>query len=152
MADDLVRCQYCWRRFRLPVAAPEPPRCGFCAQALPWITRADEDSFADAVALQAVPVVVEVRAEWSGPCRLTGPVLERIARERAGLMKLVRVDVDQAPALPRRLAVAALPTLVVLRDGDMVARRSGAVTAGSLRRWIGEILGVPVPERELVPG
>lgn len=132
-------------------AAVDPPRCGRCERLLPWLARVDEQSFTPAVTLVSIPVVIDLRASWCGPCRVVSPALDRIARERAGLMKLVRVDVEEAPALSRLLAVDVLPTLMVMRDGEVVARRAGAASAGALRRWVREALGapVPVPEREL---
>ena len=150
MAGNVVRCQYCWRGYRVLAVASEAPRCGDCEQPLPWVARADGQSFTEAITMVSVPVVVDLRASWAGPCRLASPVLDRIARERAGLLKLLRVDVDEAPRLSRLLSVETLPTLVVMRDGEVLARRAGAASAAAFRRWVREALSVavPAPERE----
>ncbi|HEY8453500.1 MAG: thioredoxin family protein [Micromonosporaceae bacterium] len=99
-----------------------------------------EDTFAEAVTSTRAPVLVDLTASWSPRCRLVSPTLNRIARERPGAVKLVRVDVEAAPGLARRLAVEVVPTLLVLRDGEEVARRAGAASAAHLRRWIGQTL------------
>jgi thioredoxin 2 len=64
------------------------------------------------------------------------PALESVARDLAGQVKLVKVDVDQSPQLSRRFAVQAVPTLLVLRDGQVIARQSGAAPAGVIREWV----------------
>jgi len=68
------------------------------------------------------------------------PALEQVAGELAGRVKLVKVNVDDAPRLSERFAVRAVPTLMVMRDGRVVARQSGAVPAAALRRWVEQAL------------
>ena len=87
-----------------------------------------------------VPVVVDLWAPWCGPCRVVGPVLEQLATEFAGRCKLVRVNVDDAPATSRRFDVRGVPTLVAMRDGHEVGRQVGAAPADQLRRWIGTVV------------
>jgi thioredoxin 2 len=83
-----------------------------------------------------VPVLVDFWADWCGPCRMVSPVLDTLARERAGAIKLVKVDVDASPALSRRFDVQAIPTLMVLVDGKVAARQAGAAPAPALRSWL----------------
>ena len=87
-----------------------------------------------------IPVVVDLWAPWCGPCRMVSPELERVARELAGKVKLVKVNVDEAPNLARRFGVQAVPTLLVLRDGQVIARQAGAAPAPALRRWVEQAL------------
>lgn len=140
MVDDVVRCHTCGRGHRVPATVCEPPCCDGCGHHLAWVTRVDEDTFAEAVTLSRAPVLVDLTASWSPRCRLVSPVLDRIARQLPGAVKVVRVDVETAPALARRLSVAVVPTLIVLRDGEEVARRAGAASAAHLRRWVGHTL------------
>ena len=79
-------------------------------------------------------MLVDLWAEWCGPCRQVSPALARLARERAGQVKLVKVDVDRAPMLSQRYDVQAIPTLIVLRGGEVIALQTGAAPANVLAR------------------
>ncbi len=81
-------------------------------------------------------MVVDLWAPWCGPCRVVGPSLEQLAGELAGQVKLVKVNVDEAPGVQRRFAVQGIPTLVVLRDGREVGRKVGAAPVAELRSWL----------------
>ena len=87
-----------------------------------------------------MPVLVDLWAVWCAPCRQVSPVLARLARERAGQLKLVKVDVDKAPELSERFDVQAVPTLLVLRGGEVVARHTGAAPAKILGEWLDRAL------------
>ena len=89
-----------------------------------------------------MPVLVDLWAVWCAPCRQVSPVLARLAHERAGQLKLVKVDVDQAPELSQRFDVQAVPTLLVLRGGEVVARQTGAAPAHTLREWLDRALAL----------
>ena len=135
-AAELVTCPHCGRRNRVPVAAAGVPRCGNCHQPLPWIVAAGDDSFAEIAEAASLPVVVDMWAPWCGPCRLVSPALTQLATELAGRVKLVKVNVDESPKLQQRFAVQAIPTLMVLRHGQVVAQRAGAVPLADLRAWV----------------
>jgi thioredoxin 2 len=141
MAESrIIECPHCGKKNRVPPAASGIPRCGNCHQPLPWIADAGDDSFAEVVEQSTLPVVVDLWATWCGPCRMVSPALERVARELAGKIKLVKVDVDQAPKLSERFAVQAVPTLMVVRGGNVIARQPGAAPAGVLRKWVEDAL------------
>ena len=137
---SLIACPHCGKRNRVPVSAGSVPKCGNCHQRLPWIADAGDDDFAEVAERAPVPVLVDLWATWCGPCRMVSPALERLATERAGELKLVKVDVDQAPRLSQRFEVRAVPTLMVLRDGQVLARQPGAAPEPALRTWLDQAL------------
>jgi len=133
METDIVTCPHCGKRNRVPAAAAGKPRCANCHQWLPWIAAAGDGDFADVAEKSSVPVLVDLWAPWCGPCRMVSPALEQLAAERAGQLKLVKVDVDKAPAISQRFTVQAVPTLLLLDHGQILARQAGAID-GSDRR------------------
>ena len=135
-----VTCPHCRKRNRVPAVADGVPKCGNCHQALPWIVDAGDDDFAEVAERAPVPVLVDLWATWCGPCRMVSPALERLATERAGKLKLVKVDVDKAPRLSQRFEVRAVPTLMVWRGGELLARQPGAAPEPALRSWLDEAL------------
>ena len=136
MPARVIACPHCGKRNRVPAAATGVPRCGNCHQPLPWIAEASDDDFAEVAEKAGTPVLVDLWATWCGPCRMVSPVLEQLATEYAGRLKLVKVDVDRSPRLSERFAVQAVPTLLLLRDGQVVRRQAGAAPAPALRSWL----------------
>jgi thioredoxin 2 len=143
MKSTTVVCEHCGHTNRLPAAAKGSPRCGNCHRPLPWIVDAGDDDFAEVAEQATIPVLVDMWATWCGPCRMVSPVLAQLARERAGQIKLVKVDVDKAPRLSQRFDVKAVPTLMVLRDGKVLAHQPGAAPANVLRDWLDRALAAP---------
>jgi thioredoxin 2 len=137
---EIVTCPHCDKRNRVPAASAGTPRCGNCHRPLPWLAEAGDDTFAEVAEHSTVPAIVDLWAPWCGPCRMVSPALERVATELAGRVKLVKVNVDEAPKLSERFAVQAVPTLMVVKDGQVVARRAGAAPASALRGWVEEAL------------
>jgi thioredoxin 2 len=143
---SVVVCRNCGRRNRVPAAAEGRPRCGNCGTALPWIAVAGDHDFADVAERAAIPVLVDLWATWCLPCRTVSPALEQLARDLAGRIKLVKVDVDGAPGLAQRFEVQAVPTLLLLQGGRVVSREVGAAPAPRLRAWLERELGDGAPE------
>ena len=135
-----VVCGHCGHRNRLPPAAAGRPRCGNCHQPLPGIVDAGDDDFAEIAERATLPVLVDLWATWCGPCRKISPALVRLAEEKAGELKLVKVDIDRAPMLSERFTVRAVPTLLVLKEGQVVARQAGAAPVPELRSWLDRVL------------
>jgi thioredoxin 2 len=137
MAEShIVTCPHCGRKNRVPASAAGTPRCGHCHQPLPWIVDAGDEDFAEIVERSTVPALIDLWAPWCGPCRMVSPALEQLATEMAGRLKLVKVNVDESPKLQQRFGVQAIPTLMVLRDGQVTARQTGAAPAATLRAWL----------------
>ena len=144
MATTIVRCERCGRKNRVPAAASGSPRCGNCGAPLPWIADADDDSFAEIAEHSAVPVVIDLWADWCMPCRMVSPALEQVARDLAGKVKLVKVDIEASPKLRERFSVSAVPTLLVMRRGEVIAERAGAAPAPVLRSWVEGAIGATI--------
>ena len=145
MKSTTVVCPNCGKRNRVPAAADGKPRCANCHHWLPWVVDAGDLDFAEIVEKSAVPVLVDLWATWCGPCRMVSPALEQLARDLAGQVKLVKVNVDVAPQISQRFAAQAIPTLLVLRGGQVVARQTGAVPLPALRAWVDQALATAAP-------
>jgi thioredoxin 2 len=133
-------CPSCGQKNRVPRAAKGAPRCGRCHAPLPWIVDAGDDDFAEVADAATVPVLVDLWAAWCGPCRVVGPALEKLARDRAGSLKLVKVDVDSAPLTAQRFQARSIPLLVVMRRGEIVAQQIGAAPEDALPTWLSQAL------------
>lgn len=142
MNKAIINCPQCGKSNRVPAAAGGRPRCGNCHHDLPWVVEAGDDDFSAIAERPGLPVLVDFWAVWCGPCRVVSPVLDTLAHERAGQIKLVKVDVDHSPQLSARSAIQAVPTLMVIVDGKIVARQAGAAPAPVLRSWLEEALCV----------
>ncbi|HEY5150033.1 MAG TPA: thioredoxin [Mycobacterium sp.] len=140
MASDVVECPNCGQRNRLPPSASGKPRCAQCRKWLPWIVDAGDADYAAVVEKSSVPVLVDLWAPWCGPCRMVSPALEQLATELAGSLKLVKVNVDKAPQISQRFEVQAVPTLLIIQDGKVLARRAGAAPVAALRMWVDDTL------------
>ncbi|MGN2638256.1 thioredoxin family protein [Nocardia takedensis] len=136
METAKIECPHCGKCNRVPAAAAGTPRCGNCHQPLPWIVTAGDDDFTEVIEKSSVPILVDLWASWCRPCLLVSPALEQLATERAGRLKLVKVDVDAAPRTAERFVVRAVPTLLVLDHGEVLARQAGAAPVPELRRWL----------------
>ena len=136
---EIVSCPSCAKKNRVPLTAAGIPRCASCHTNLPWLVEAGEADFAEA-AVSRVPVLVDLWAPWCGPCRMVAPGVERAAVELAGKLKVVKVNVDDAPGVSARFAVQGIPTLLILRDGEPIARQVGALPPDQLLAWIHQAL------------
>jgi len=128
---SVLVCATCGKRNRIRPSERGAPHCGSCGKPLPWLVTATEGTF-DVESRSSVAVLVDFWAPWCGPCRVIGPIVEDLSREFAGRLKVVKVNVDENPALANRFQTLSIPTLVVLRDGRVVDRIQGALPKGDL--------------------
>ncbi len=136
----VVACPTCATKNRVPDVAAGTPRCASCKAALPWIVDADDATFTQVADSTKVAVLVDLWAVWCGPCRMVSPLLAQIATERAGQIKLVKVNVDRAPRTQAGFGVQAIPTFVVLDGGREAGRQTGAVPKPQLDAWLDQVL------------
>lgn len=127
----VIACGSCGTNNWVPDAATGVPACAGCGDRLPWLVETDDNGFDDAVQAR-VPVLVDLWAPWCGPCRMVAPTLQQLAADRAGHLKIVKVNVDDAPALSARLGVQGIPTMLLFIGGHEVARQVGALSAAAL--------------------
>ncbi len=89
------------------------------------------------------PVLVDFFATWCGPCKNLAPILEKIAGEKADSLKIVKVDVDASPEIAEKYFVQSMPTMMIIRDGDVIAKEVGAAPKSEVVKWINESLALP---------
>jgi thioredoxin 2 len=124
--ETILTCGACAARNRIRPSPKGAPHCGTCGKPLAWIVNANGATF-DVESRAAPTVVVDLWAPWCGPCRFVGPILEELAAEHAGRLKLVKVNVDENQPLAILFDAMSIPTIVVLRDGAVVDRIVGAL-------------------------
>jgi thioredoxin 1 len=100
-------------------------------------TAVTEQSFEDEVLQSDKPVIVDFWAEWCGPCHAVAPVLDRIVEESNGDLKLVKVNIDEQPALSQRFGVQSIPTMILFKNGEPAAAAIGAQPKPALEKALG---------------
>lgn len=140
MSSTVIACPSCSTKNRVPDATSGRPKCAGCQAELPWLIEADSGGFTKVVEASSLPVLVDLWAPWCGPCRTIGPELVKLAAERAGSLRVVKVNVDEAPEVSARLGVQGIPTLLLFSGGTEVGRQVGAIPGPALRSWVDETL------------
>jgi thioredoxin 1 len=96
----------------------------------------NDTQFDSEVLKSDLPVVVDFWAEWCGPCKVLSPVVDELATEMQGKVKIVKVNIDEAPEAPTKYGVRGIPTLMIFKNGQVVDTRVGGMPKSQLSEWI----------------
>ena len=104
------------------------------------ITTLSDESFAETVSDTGEPVLVDFWAEWCGPCKMIAPILDEIADEQVGSLKIAKLNVDEAPNTARQYEVMSIPTMILFKGGEPVKKIVGAKPKDALMGELAEYL------------
>ena len=104
------------------------------------ISRVTDASFDQDVLKSKVPVLVDFWAEWCGPCRMIAPILEQVANETAGKLKVVKLNVDENPRIAGQHGIRSIPALMLFRGPLLVDQKLGAMPKEQLDLWLSRYL------------
>jgi len=126
---QIIECKKCGAKNRVEAERSGEPVCGRCgsplaAEAAPVIVT--EANFSSEVERSPLPVLLDMWAVWCGPCRMIAPIIDQIAVELAGRVRVAKLNVDENPSIADRFGVRSIPTLLILREGREVDRIVGA--------------------------
>ena len=99
-----------------------------------------DTNFKSEVLESSLPVLVDYWAEWCGPCKMIAPAIEDIAKEYAGRLKVVKVDVDSAGSTASSLGIMSVPTIMFFKDGKVISQTVGALSKSELKKKVNEVI------------
>ena len=95
-----------------------------------------DDTFEDEVLKSSAPVLVDYWAEWCGPCKMIAPILDEIASEYTGKIRVAKLNIDDNPQTPPKYGIRGIPTLMLFKDGNVEATKVGALSKSQLTAFI----------------
>lgn len=95
-----------------------------------------DDSFGDEVLKSNIPVLVDFWADWCGPCKMINPILEEIAPEYVGKLKIAKLNIDENKNTPTKYGIRGIPTLILVKDGELEATKVGALSKSQLKAFL----------------
>lgn len=128
---QIVTCQNCGAKNRVSLESDKQAICGKCKNPLAFISSPvtiTDSNFPNEVVNSKMPVLVDFWATWCPPCKMIAPIIDALAKELAGKVKIGKVDVDQNPMLSSQFRVQSIPTLIIFKDGKEADRIVGAAT------------------------
>ena len=144
MTDQLITCPSCGTRNRLPPFQPgRRTLCGKCKTPLAGSggpIDVTDATFSAEVERSATPVLLDLWADWCGPCHILAPTVDQVSSEMAGRVKVAKLNIDENPGTANRFGVRSIPTLLVLKDGKEVDRLVGVQPKQEILRRLENVL------------
>jgi thioredoxin 2 len=143
---ELIRCPACGATNRVPrdkIAQGRQPVCGRCKRPLLLASTpvtVTDATFPTAVEGSPLPVLLDLWAAWCGPCRMLEPVIEELATELVGRVRVAKLNIDENPKTAARYAVRSIPTLLVLKGGQEVDRIVGVHPKAEIARRLQRLI------------
>ncbi len=107
-----------------------------------------DQTFMQEVMESDIPVVIDFWAEWCGPCRMVAPILDKLAKEYAGRVKIAKVDVDANPQLSQTFRIQSIPTMMFVKEGNIVGQTAGAAPEAALRDVFEQLIVLELPPED----
>ncbi len=100
------------------------------------VDHVSDAEFEEKVLKSDIPVLVDFWADWCAPCKMIAPALDEISAEMEGKLKVVKVNIDDNPSTPARYGVRGIPTLILVKDGEVISQQVGAAPKGQIVSWL----------------
>lgn len=155
---QVIRCPSCGANNRVDpekIAQGNEAVCARCKKPLPVSSKpviVTDATFASEVERSTLPVLLDLWAPWCAPCRMIAPVLEQLATEMAGRLRIAKLNVDENQATAGRFNVRSIPTLLILKSGREVDRLVGVLPKSEIIRRLEQALGSDVSRQEAGAG
>ena len=109
----------------------------------PLIVHTSDATFENDVLKSAEPVLLDFWAEWCGPCKMIGPILDEAANDYKGRLKIAKINIDENPQVPPRFGIRSIPTLILFKSGTVHAQKVGALSKSQLAAFLEQNLSQP---------
>ena len=99
-----------------------------------------DENFDTEVLKSDKPILVDFWAEWCGPCKQIGPILEEISEEKKGAVRILKLNIDENPEIPQKYNIRGIPTLMLFKGGKLIDTKVGSLPKSAFRDWIDSLL------------